>query len=373
MSLSDASPRRDELPALMKALRAGIHGARPTVSAAMSVDLRQEHHEGRDQPRAVLYLPSQGCSWARGPAGGCTVCGHLSRQLRDLLPLDVGEYVAAFDALLARFDLDAVGLLDVYNNGSFFDDRELPAPARRAILARIAAEPRIRRVVVESRPEHATGDCLREFSSWLAPRHLEVAVGLDVASDRLREQSLNKCFRWADYEAAAERIRSACHLRTYALLKPPFVAEAEAVEEAVRTIRAAFAVGSTTVSLEACTAQPDTLPDLLFEAGVWAPPSLWSIVEVVLRTAGLGKLVVGMFQFHPSPRAVPHACERCTPGVLAALDRYNRTLEPKPLAALDCDCRAIHQRAAATEPEPDRAAQLELAWATLRARTESGP
>jgi uncharacterized Fe-S cluster-containing MiaB family protein len=60
---------------------------------------------------------------------------------------------------------------------------------------------------------------------------------------------------------------------------------------------------------------------------------------VVKKTHHLGKLIVGLFQFYPSPEHVPYNCNKCSNRVLDAIKDYNRTLQIKALEDIDCNCR----------------------------------
>ena len=110
--------------------------------------------------------------------------------------------------------------------------------------------------------------------------------------------------------------------------------------DAIQSIKTAFSLGAGTVSLEAVTEQKYTLVEYLIEKGLYRVPWLWSIIEVVRQTAHLGRVVVGLFQFYPSPELVPNNCELCNERVMDAIVEYNRTLRVEALDGLDCECRA---------------------------------
>jgi radical SAM enzyme (TIGR01210 family) len=118
-----------------------------------------------------------------------------------------------------------------------------------------------------------------------------------------------------------------------------FLTEKEAIDQAVETIDHAFAVGSTTVSLEAATIQDFTLMSYFYERGLYSPPWLWSILEVIKRARKQEKLIIGLFKFFPSPRVVPNNCNRCNKKVMAKIIEYNRTLDPKVFNGLTCACK----------------------------------
>src|SRR2546428_11472470 len=72
-------------------------------------------------------------------------------------------------------------------------------------------------------------------------------------------------------------------VKTYLLIKPPFLTEREAIEDAVRSGHEADP-HSDTVSFNPVNDQSRTIVDRLFRRGEYRPPLLWSVVEVLERT-----------------------------------------------------------------------------------------
>ncbi|MCC6535848.1 MAG: archaeosine biosynthesis radical SAM protein RaSEA [Burkholderiales bacterium] len=328
---------------LLSQTLARIHDRIPMPEGSTLVppapDEREEFFDGACRKRLVIYLLSQGCDWALKKAHGCTMCGHLAKQTRRLA-IPAGDHQRQFQSVFDTTDWSRYPILNLYNNGSFLNDAEVSAAERRAIVQAIGANPHIRMVVFETRPEFVREDRVRELRDLLPGKHVEIAIGLETIDDHRRAVCINKGFTLRQYDRAAAIVTKYLKLRTYVLLKPPFYAEAEAAEDAIATIRHAFSAGSATVSLEPCTIQAYTLSEHLSACGLYEAPWLWTIVEVVRCTAALGKLVVGMFQFYPAPTLVPHNCDACNETVLERLRRYNRSLDPAVFEGLACDCQA---------------------------------
>jgi uncharacterized Fe-S cluster-containing MiaB family protein len=57
------------------------------------------------------------------------------------------------------------------------------------------------------------------------------------------------------------------------------------------------------------------------------------------RTAHLGKVIIGLFKFYPSPDTVPNNCPICNKKVMDAIIRYNNTLETDVFKQLHCQCK----------------------------------
>jgi radical SAM enzyme (TIGR01210 family) len=107
-------------------------------------------------------------------------------------------------------------------------------------------------LVLETRPEFVTEEKVREIKRLIPDKHIELGVGLEIKDDFYRRICINKGFSLQRYNSAANIITKYLNLRTYVLLKPLFLTEKEAIEQAIETIEYAFASGTTTVSLEAC-------------------------------------------------------------------------------------------------------------------------
>lgn len=156
---------------------------------------------------ATLILKAGRCSWR-----GCTFCGYGRNN--GYTPSEKNlkkEFNVFFDRI--RDNTDTV---KVFGSGSFLDDRQVPE-SMRAFFAKKCEEKKVKKLVIESRPEHISVEKLAAFSSL----ELTVAIGLEVADDRLLER-INKGLRLADYEKAVGEIRKAgARVRTYLLVNIP--------------------------------------------------------------------------------------------------------------------------------------------------------
>jgi hypothetical protein len=318
----------------------------------IATDIREEYFEGENYKRAVMYLMSNGCEWALKSAHGCTMCGHLAKQAWSEGTISTERHLRQFEKAYNSFDYKEYPIVNIYNNGSITNDTELPPEARKEIYKRIGDTPEIKMVVLETRPEYVTQEKVDEIKALIPDKHVELAIGLEVKDDMIRQLSINKGFKLKQFDRAAALITPKLNLRAYVLLKPAFVTEKEGIEHAVETIEHAFAVGTHTVSMEPCTVQDYTLLRFLKDKDQFNPPWLWSIVDVVKRTAHLGKLIVGMFQFYPSPAEVPYNCDKCSDEVLDAIKLYNRTLDISVFEGLDCDCKDEWRRELEAEAMP---------------------
>jgi radical SAM enzyme (TIGR01210 family) len=312
--------------------------------AAVETGVREEIFDGINYKRAVVYLMSNGCEWALKSAHGCMMCGHLAKQARRDKPISVENYLKQFEEEFEKIDFKEYPILNLYNNGSFINDNEIAPEARKGMLKMINNNPDIKMLVLETRPEFVTEERVKEIRRLIPNKHVELGVGLEIKDDFYRGICINKGFSLQRFNVAASIITKHLNLRTYVLLKPLFLTEKESIEHAIETVEYAFAVGATTVSLEACTIQDYTFMKYLYERGLYTTPWLWSIVEVVKRVKTPGKLIVGLFKFFPSPSAVPNNCDRCNEKVMKTIVEYNRTLDRKAFNGVTCKCKERWRR-----------------------------
>jgi len=323
-----------EVSNVMETIRSETPYCKCDISKASSSEIREENFNGKNIERVVIYLRSSGCEWAL--KSGCTMCGHLKEQTQE--DISAEQYVEQFVTEYSKYDFAHYPILDLYNNGSFFNDKELPPEARRKIFDIIAEDDDIEMIVLESRPEYITEAKLRETKRILKDKRVEIAVGLETINDEIREQCINKGFTLKEFEVAAKLIISILNLRVYVLVKPPFITEVEAIYDAIASIKYCFDIGASVVSLETVTVQDYTLTDLLYHNGLYRTTWLWSLAKIIKATAPYGKLVTGLFRFFPMPTFVPHNCERCNGLFFEALREYNRTLDPSVFNGLTCEC-----------------------------------
>ncbi|MFW6384453.1 MAG: archaeosine biosynthesis radical SAM protein RaSEA [Halodesulfurarchaeum sp.] len=310
----------------------------------------RDHHDGGDptEPTQVwvdedltpdglvdsltIILDTGGCRWAR--AGGCTMCGYVSDS-ENADGVSHEALLAQIDAALEREAEQANGpadLVKLYSSGSVLDDREVGPESRAAIAERFADRERI---VLESLPDFVAPDRLDPFLD--AGLATDVAIGVETASDRIRRDCVNKYFDFADVIAAAETAQEAgAGVKAYLLLKPPFLTEAEAIEDAVTSVER-LAPYAHTVSINPTTVMGDTLVEELFEADGYRPPWLWSVAEVLERTADADPIVVSDPVGAGSERG-PHNCGECDETVERAIEDFNRRQDPTVFGEVTCEC-----------------------------------
>ena len=280
----------------------------------------------------TIILNTGGCRWAR--AGGCTMCGYVAESVEGgTVPHDalVDQLDACLDHERENSD-EPCPLIKIYTSGSFLDEREVPAESRRAIAETFGDRERI---VVESLPDFVAHDRLADFTEQgLA---VDVAVGLETATDRVRHDCVNKYFDFADFVAASEQAQDAgAGIKAYLLMKPPFLSESEAVADMQSSVRRC-AEYAHTVSMNPCNVQRHTMVEELYHDGGYRPPWLWSVAEVLESTADADALVISDPVGHGSDRG-PHNCGECDDHVQTAIKDFDLRQDPSVFSQVSCEC-----------------------------------
>ncbi|MCY4731894.1 archaeosine biosynthesis radical SAM protein RaSEA [Natronomonas gomsonensis] len=294
----------------------------------------------------TIILNTGGCRWAR--AGGCTMCGYVAESVEGG---SVGhenlmtQIEHCLDHEAENADDETADLIKIYTSGSFLDEREVPAETRRAIAETFGDRDRI---VVESLPDFVDREKLRDFTEQ--GLETDVAVGLETATDRVRHDAVNKYFDFSEFEAACEEARAAgAGVKAYLLMKPPFLAEPDAVEDMKRSVRRCAAVeGCHTVSMNPCNVQRYTMVEELFHDGGYRPPWLWSVCDVLESTADVDAIVVSDPVGHGSDRG-PHNCGECDDLVQRAIKDFDLRQDPSVFEEVSCECEATWEYVMAEE------------------------
>ncbi|MEF8813985.1 MAG: archaeosine biosynthesis radical SAM protein RaSEA [Halovenus sp.] len=287
----------------------------------------------------TIILNTGGCRWAR--AGGCTMCGYVAES--------VEGGTVAHDALMTQVEKclahereqadERAGQIKIYTSGSFFDEREIPANTRAAIAETFADRDRM---VVESLPDFVDAGKIADFTD--RGIQTDVAVGLETATDRIRRDCVNKYFAFSEFEAAADEARRVgAGVKAYLLLKPPFLSESEAREDMVDSVVRCSAVdGCHTVSMNPTNVQRHTMVEDLYFGDGYRPPWLWTVTDVLERTADEDVLVVSDPVGHGSDRG-PHNCGECDDRVQRAIKDFNLRQDASVFEQVSCQCERTWQ------------------------------
>lgn len=333
---------RDALAETIKSLRE--KGFIKTKGREKVVYWQERDYLDGEVRAGVVILPTRGCAW--GLSGGCAMCGYV-----------YDSAIVSQDALFTQFDdalkqLGDIEYLKVFNSGSFFDYRELGAQMIDKLFAAVN-EKGVRRVQVESRPEFLRREALGRAVEALQPE-LEVGIGLETSSDYVREHCVNKGFTLMDFRRAVKTCRNlGVGVKAYLLVKPPFLSEKEAIEDAVSSAFEASNLGASRISFNPLAVHRHTLVEYLWKRGEYSPPWLWSLVEILNKCR---RKIKTPLLCHPTGAGKvqgPHNCGRCDSAVIKGITDFSATQEAEHLEealASSCECRDVWKTQIELEP-----------------------
>ena len=125
-------------------------------------------------------------------------------------------------------------------------------------------------------------------------------------------------------------------VKAYILLKPPYLNEKDAIEDAVQSaIDTAPHVDK--ISINPVNVQKNTVVEKLWMRNEWTAPWLWSVVEVLERCKDL-PIRVYSDPTGGGTRRGAHNCHNCNKKILEGLK--NHRLGKDDLSGLICDCKS---------------------------------
>ncbi len=328
---------------------------------ALKVEWIPAKIKDKEGHRLMVILAAPGCSYAFGPAGGCTNCSFPSAfGLRHKVTTE--EYEAQMHDALEKIpeDNDSPVEVDLYVSGSFLNPAEVPPDAQKSLVAMASRVPSVKMLTVETRPEFVSRMIIEGLVESMSsparqePPGLEFAIGLETADDTIRLQNINKGFTWAEFERSAQVLSGHdVSLMVYLLLKPLGTEERQAIEDIVQSAEKVFSMAhdlglSTRIALEPCFVGPGTVLEQEFEQGRYQPPWLWSVVEATSRISKMGPVIVGLSDEGLNPKRSAYNCELCSLQVRQALEKFNATQDPALLHGLSCQCRTKWEKVTKT-------------------------
>lgn len=175
----------------------------------------------------------------------------------------------------------------IYNAGSFFDRAAVPS----SVVAQAAPLLRgFEKVIVESHPAFV-GDAIWRFRDAISPARLQIAMGLETAHPQAL-LALNKGFSVEEFGAAAERLRvNGVELRSFLLVRPPFLDRQTGLDWVKRSIDFSFNVGASVVSL-ILTRLGNGALDALEKSGLFVPPKLAELEDSLAFGLSLNRGIV---------------------------------------------------------------------------------
>lgn len=215
----------------------------------------------------VLQCPS--CSW-----GKCVFCGFSKDCLTAKRP-SIGDFLAQLNSYFQKYSMPEH--LEIYNSGSFLDDRQISTESMIAIFKDLQGRG-VQSVAIESRPEYIKAETLSPLAAQFKG-DLTVAIGLEVANDDILSK-LKKGFSLDDVEEAHSVLKDmGLSSRAYLLAGAPFTEDPKSAT--LDSLQYSRETGFDEISILAAYPMEGSKGYALWQSGEWSPISLDEFDRIV--------------------------------------------------------------------------------------------
>jgi hypothetical protein len=306
--------------------------------------------DGRNQTRKRILLLSPACTVAT-----CTMCPLPNEAIYGNRKVPTAEnLIHQFDSAFDTSDATEPEVITVYNNGNFFVDQEIPLATRQHIYAKVRKSA-AHSLGVESLPQFIDLDRITEARTNLGNKRLVVSIGLQTSNDLIRKLAINTTCTNVGFERAIELLRSAEYLPiVFLMIKPPFLTEREGIVDAVESIQYLAEKGINEPILCPTRIAPNTIVDILHQRGLFSPPWLWSVVEVLRQTVGISSPRVATVNLESQKNVDSQCasnCPKCNQQFIDGIKNFNTNREIDSLTSLGCSCRNEYEKSMIKEEE----------------------
>lgn len=292
----------------------------------------------------TITLTPTGCTWAS--RGGCTMCGEYegSTKSNTISPeFHIAQFASAVSKYVAEHN---PAWIRIYQEGNYTNNNEIENSAQLTILRLASLIGGIQRITIESMAKYLTQETVTKLGGALARNvELEVGMGFEGENDVVRNVCVNKGESMRDFRKAVGLLKKmGIRSLAYVLLKPPFLSEGEAIEEAITTIQVAHEIGFDAISLEPASIHRYTLLHALKLEGLYQVPWLWSVVKVAQSAHNVRDFRIGGVGFYPRPINIAHnrhpsGIDGCNEVLWTTIKEYGKSRRLAIFEGLDCACK----------------------------------
>lgn len=298
----------------------------------------------------TIILRTKGCSWALGKTGGCSMCGYIQDANIAEVPQNyiINQFDYALESKLNSIETDADNYtIKIYNSGSFFDENEISKNTREYIYEKIAKIKKIKEMVVESRIEYLNSEKLEDMRDYLKNKHIEIGIGLETVNDFIRNNYINKGLLFDDFQDAVRLCKEKdIGIKTYLLLKPPFLNEIGAVDDCIDSIRTLIEIKVDSISINPLNIQKGSLAEYLWYQNRYRPPWFYSLIKCLKKSLTQKSINKVRILSDPSgagtKRGIHNCLKReCNENMISILRNFVLKQNIKELMkdAFECDCK----------------------------------
>lgn len=332
------------------------------------MEINKFFYNSKTIDRVMIVLRANGCEHYK-KNGGCSMCSHFNGTDRETL-ISTKDYIKQWQSVIdgtgldkecENFNINNYPVVCVYNLGSLLNVNEISSEAVRYIFNSLNSFKGIKKVIIESRAEYITEKSIRNIKDVYSNGIVEVGIGIESTNKIIREICHHK---GVDDMSIAKEAITILHnygfkALAYINLKPIFLTENEAIEDAIQTALDCFSMGFDAISIEPTSLQEYSLANYLYQLGQYRVPWLWSIREIVngiyskMQNEKLDIRLGGYFDeevlsgsqgigYENRNEIFPYMtslnCEQCSNEFIECIKNFNMTYDINELYKIDnCD------------------------------------
>nr|MBP3258705.1 hypothetical protein [Bacilli bacterium] len=340
----------------IKKLRSGTPIKEFNNNKLAEVEINKFFYNGSMIDRVMVVLRANGCEHYK-TNGGCSMCAHYNGTSINNIVTD-RNYKKQWDSVLDgtgiekkdyNFNIDNFPVVCIYNLGSFLNVNEISLEAAKYIFSKLNEHAGVKKAIIESRAEYINDETINNIKSVYS-NTIEVGIGVESTNNKIRELCHHKGLDDLKIIKTAVEIlhKYNCKALAYINLKPVFLTEQEAIDDAIQTCLDCIEMGFDAISIEPTSLQEHSLANYMYEIGEYRVPWLWSIRDIlneVYKKTGLQSYdfrIGGYFDeevlsgsqgvgFEGKNELFPHLtssnCSICTPNFVNKIKEFNCTYD----------------------------------------------
>jgi len=275
----------------------------------------------------VIIFNTVGCIFKGNKA--CTMCGYVN----DASTTYIAQENLENQLKMALKYYQGQKVVKMYTSGSFLDPNEIPYEMGLKIIDQFS---KAEKIVIETRPEFVSKERVKGIAK--TNKKIYYAMGLETSNDYVRRKFINKTFSLDLYKSKYRLIKeNNGYVKAYLMLKPPFITEEEAIRDTVQSV-IDIKDYSDEISINPTNIQKKTIAENLFYKGVYRPPWLWSVVEALKQTSGIGIPIISKPTGGGTLRGA-HNCFKCDNMVMNAIDKFVYSNDKEVFNDIYCPCQ----------------------------------
>jgi radical SAM enzyme (TIGR01210 family) len=261
----------------------------------------------------ILNIRTSGCSWYNSGLG----CFKEKIGVEDI--------IRQFKILERDFSLKGYETFFAYSS-CFFDNNEIPLAARKYLYEMVNRHKNLKNIYFQTRPELVNSENLDEIRKYLPDKNIILRLGVETSNDFIRRYCINKSFSFNFVKKKAKLITdSGLQPSAFLLIKPPFITEKEAIDDALKSVKDCLNIGIKDLLLMPVGVYKASLVGLLYQLEMYKPIWIWSLLHILnnIDQKGMSRIIISDLGSMKSLITKPKNCPQCTEEIYKLMEGYD--------------------------------------------------